>query len=109
MPNFACQDCHTTNGSKHDFLVPGDTTVHDPKDPVTRTSATLDYTKFVQVFAQDKCKTCHSGNAQQTVDKVKQQQADIEKRLEALSKINDEWSKKVTTMDKNDPKVKAYT
>ena len=110
MPNFACYDCHMANGS-HTFLVPGDKTVHDPNDPVTRTSATLDYTAFQQVFAQDKCKTCHT-NPADMANKVKQQQEDIEKRMTADKTIYDDWTKKIAAMtpdqQKSDPKVKAF-
>lgn len=107
IKDFSCQSCHITNSTKHDFMVPGVTTKHDEKDPVTRVSDSIDYTKFATVFQQQKCQTCHS-DATKTVDMVKKQQTEVKAQLEALKPVYDEWTKKVATMDKNDPKVKAF-
>ncbi len=107
MKDFACYDCHITNSQKHDFMVPGVTSVHDQKDWITRVETKVDYTKMADMFKQEKCQACHS-DPTKTLDKIKQQQAEIGKKLEELKKVYDEWSKKAASMDQNDPKLKAF-
>jgi len=107
VKDFACYDCHVTNSQKHDFMVPGVTSVHDQKDWVNRVDTKVDYAKMADMFKQEKCQGCHA-DSNKTVDTIKQQQAEIGKKLEDLKKVYDDWSKKTATMDKNDPKVKAF-
>lgn len=104
--NFSCVDCHITNSLKHDFMVPGVKATYNETGTV-RTGTTIDYNQFKVVFEQKKCVNCHAA-PQATIDKMKDQQEEISRRLEQLRPIFDEWGKKVETMDKNDPKVKAY-
>ncbi|MFZ3102596.1 MAG: hypothetical protein WA131_10385 [Desulfitobacteriaceae bacterium] len=101
--DFTCQDCHVTNGQKHDFMIPGVTTTHKG---LTRTSSLMNYEQLTQLFKQDRCIGCH--NPTSFVDKISQQQIEIENHLEKLKKIYDEWTIRVQTLDKNDPKVKAF-
>lgn len=103
---FSCVDCHITNSQKHDFMVPGVKATYNPEG-IVRTGTTLDYDQFASVFKQEKCVSCHA-DPKPTIDKMKAQQEEIGKKLEELRPIFDEWGKKVETMDKNDPKVKAY-
>ena len=102
--DFTCQDCHVTNVQKHDFLVPGVTTTHQG---VTRTSSSLNYEQLKVLFKQDKCLNCHNPTA--FVETIKLQQVEIENHLDELKKVYEEWSKKIPSLDKNDPKVKAFT
>ncbi len=104
MIDFTCYDCHVTNASRHDFLVPGVTTTHEG---VTRTSAKIDYTKFIEVFEQEKCKGCHA-IPEDGVDSIKKKQVYIGGKLEELKPVYEEWGKKISTMDKNDPRVKLF-
>lgn len=101
--DFTCQDCHVTNGQKHDFMIPGVTTTHEG---VTRTGSMMNYEQLTQLFKQDRCLGCH--NPTTFVDKINQQQTEIENHLGKLKKVYDEWKIKVQTLDKNDPKVKAF-
>lgn len=104
MIDFTCYDCHVTNARKHDFMVPGVTVTHDG---VARTSAKIDYTKFREVFEQEKCKGCHA-IAEDAVDSVRKKQEYIGGKLEELKPVHEEWGKKISTLDKNDPRVKAF-
>ncbi len=104
MIDFTCYDCHMTNATKHDFLVPGVTTTHDG---VTRTSAKMDYEKFEQVFTQERCKSCHA-IAEDTVQAVRKKREYISQKLEELKPLYDEWSEKTGSMDPNDPRVKTF-
>ena len=104
MIDFTCYDCHVTNTQKHDFMIPGVTVTHDG---VMRTSSKIDYEKFKDIFKQEKCKSCHA-IPEDAANAVKKTQTEIGKKLEELKPIYDDWSKKAATMDKNDPKVKAF-
>lgn len=108
--SFSCVDCHVTNSTRHTFEVPGVTITYDPSSNGTVRSATkMDWDVFKkEAFGQQKCQTCHSTNVDQVIDNMKKLQEDVEKRMAALAKVNDEWAKKVSTLDKNDPKVKAF-
>lgn len=108
MKDFSCQDCHVTNSTKHDFLVPGVTSIHDEKDPVNRLSTKVDYSKMVTMFDQKKCQTCHASNAQDTVNKMKQQQEEIGSKLKALEDLSKSLEAKVKDLPKDDPKLQAY-
>lgn len=104
MDDFTCFDCHETNASKHDFMVPGVTVTHNG---VNRIGSKLDGEKFKTLFSQTKCEYCHV-NPQDTYDSVKNKQAYVVKKLGALKPVYVQWSKKANTMDSNDPKVKAF-
>lgn len=104
--NFSCVDCHITNNTDHDFMVPGVTPTYDALG-TTRTGTTMDWDKFATVFKQEKCVTCHA-DPKPVVNKLKASSEEISKKAEALKPIYDEWTKKVATMDKNDPKVIAF-
>lgn len=103
---FSCTDCHITNKVKHDFMVPGVTITHD-SEGIRRTDTEIDYQAFKAVFNQDKCAVCHPSSADM-VNRVKNEQEIISKRLAELKLTYDEWSKRVTTMDSKDPKVQAF-
>ena len=68
----------------------------------------MDWNQFESVFKQEKCVKCHV-DPKPVVDKLKATSEEIGQKLDALKPTYDEWSKKVETMDKNDPKVVAYT
>jgi len=104
MIDFTCYDCHVTNASKHDFMVPGVTVTHDG---AARTGSTMDYTKFKEVFEQERCKSCHI-IPEDIVESVRKKQETISKKLEELKPKYDEWSEKSGTMPKDDPRLKTF-
>ncbi|HWI54810.1 MAG TPA: hypothetical protein VNT57_03910 [Desulfobacteria bacterium] len=104
MIDFTCYDCHVTNARKHDFMIPGVTVTHDG---VVRTSAKIDYNKFKQVFQQEKCKSCHA-IPEDAVDSIRKKQEYIGGKLEEIKTVYEEWSKKNASLDKSDPRFKAF-
>lgn len=104
MIDFTCYDCHVTNAYKHDFMVPGVTVT---RDGVDRTGSKIDYDKFKEVFQQEKCKDCHA-IPEDVVESVRKKQEAIGARLQELEPTYDEWSRKVTSLNPDDPKAKVF-
>lgn len=103
---FSCIDCHITNESKHDFMVPGVTVTQDPKG-IRPYTTEIDYQAFRSVFNQEKCAVCHPSSADM-VNRVKNEQEIISNRLAKLEPIYEEWSKKVASLKPEDPNVQAF-
>lgn len=103
---FSCTDCHVTTSEKHDFLVPGVTITHDASNN-SRVASTINYDKYKDVFRQAKCAVCHP-DPQNNVESTKIKQAEITKKLDQLRPIYLEWTKKLTTLAVDDPKVIAF-
>lgn len=104
--SFSCTDCHITNGLKHDFMIPGVTATYDALG-TTRTGTQMDYTKFAEMFKQDKCITCHY-EPSTTVTKIQQRQNEISQKLDTLKPKFESWEKKVQSLDPKDPKVTQF-
>jgi len=102
--SFSCTNCHVTNGTKHDFRVPG--TLQDSKD-IGSQGTSIDLQQFKGIFKQSSCDVCHPSTAE-TVNRVKEMQSIIGKKLDELQPIYEEWSIKVKSMDANDPKVLTF-
>lgn|GEM_PF-892840 len=103
---FSCVDCHITDAQNHTFMVPGVTATYDALG-TTRTGTKMDWDKFATVFKQPKCITCHA-DPKPVMDKIKAQSDEINTKIEALRPIYTEWSKKVDTLAKDDPKLAAF-
>jgi hypothetical protein len=103
---FSCTDCHLTNASKHDFLVPGVTIKHD-SDGIRRIGTELDYETFKTIFNQDKCAFCHPSSADM-VKRVKNEQETISQKLVELKPIYEEWNAKIASMNPEDPNAIAF-
>lgn len=104
--SFSCTDCHVTNGLKHDFMVPGVTATYDALG-TTRTGTQMDYTKFAEMFKQDKCVTCHY-EPSSTISKIQQRQDEISGKIATLKPKFESWEKKVQSLDPKDPKVAQF-
>ncbi|MEA4901136.1 hypothetical protein [Desulfitobacterium sp.] len=103
---FACTDCHLTNSTKHDFLVPGVTIKHD-SDGIHRIETEIDYQDFKTIFNQDKCAVCHPSSADM-VERVKKEQLTISQKLAELKPIYEKWGAKTASMNPEDPNVIAF-
>jgi len=103
---FSCTDCHVTNGSKHDFMVPGVTATYDALG-TTRTGTQMNYTQFAEMFNQEKCLTCHY-DSKETISKIQQRQVSISKKLEDLKPKFDSWEKKILLLDPKDPQIAQF-
>ena len=104
--SFSCTNCHVTNGTKHDFRVPGVTALQDSKGSDSQ-GTSIDFQQFKGIFKQSSCDVCHPSTAE-TVNRVKEMQSIIGKKLDELQPIYEEWSTKVKSMDANDPKVLTF-
>lgn len=103
---FSCTDCHVTNGLKHDFMVPGVTATYDALG-TTRLNTEMDFTEFAKMFKQDKCITCHY-DPSNTINKIRQRQDEITKKIDALKPQFESWEKKIELLDPKDPKVAQF-
>ncbi|MHB1404024.1 MAG: hypothetical protein ACYCV0_00310 [Desulfitobacteriaceae bacterium] len=105
--SFSCFDCHVTDNVNHDdFLVPGSSGSYNA-DGTTRTHTPMDYTQFAPALTRPRCVSCHTDPAP-IVYKIKVQQQEIGRMLDALRPTFENWTRIVTTMDKNDPKVVVF-
>ncbi len=104
--SFSCANCHVTNAAKHDFLVPGVTATQVTKGNSSSVS-TIDFQQFKGIFKQSSCDVCHPNTAE-TVNRVKEIQSVIGKKLDELRPIYEEWSTKVKSMDPKDPRALTF-
>lgn len=103
---FSCEDCHVTDGLKHDFMVPGVTATYDDLG-ITRTGTQIDYEEFKTTFNQEKCITCHYDPVD-TILKTQLHQEEITAKLNILKPKFDSWEKKIASMGPKDPNVQLF-
>jgi hypothetical protein len=104
--SFTCTNCHVTNSTKHDYMVPGVTVTHD-SEGIRRESTTMDYQQFKAIFQQPSCDVCHP-STNETVNRVREMQTVIGTKLDELEPIYEEWNEKIKTLDPNDPRVMTF-
>jgi hypothetical protein len=99
---FSCTDCHLTDGTNHDFKVPG-VKIKYAADGTTPIGTEIDFTEYARIFEQESCTECHSDTSY-TIEKVKQRQEVITKKIETLKLRFAELETKLASLDSKDPK-----